>query len=164
VENIACKRPSLKEGLVKHIEKGQDDKHFIILNYGHAGYGFSNGPGATHRLHKAFLEKESDLSTEIAVVGNGLIGRWTAYFLKKSGFSNITLHCQNLEETQDIPSFNATGIFSPNITNAENKEDTLETCRLYFGLPHDIRSTILERITFFQQLSLVLKKFLFVNS
>ncbi|MBS0185758.1 MAG: hypothetical protein JSS34_05400 [Proteobacteria bacterium] len=148
-ENIACKRPSLKEGLMTRIEKGPDDTHLIISNYGHAGYGFSNGPGATHRLHKAFLEKEGDLSSEIAVIGNGLIGRWTAYFLKNSGFSNITIYCQNLEESESIPSFNATGIFSPNLTNPENKEDALETCRLYFGLPEDIRSTILETITFF---------------
>lgn len=70
------------------MEKSKEENGKTVYhNYGHGGAGISIAYGCVqHVFNNIFLQDKVDKKQEIAVIGAGIIGLTTAYFLVKLGY------------------------------------------------------------------------------
>lgn len=86
----------------------------IAHNYGHGGSGWTLGPGSAEYVINLLLSYEyaKDLKkdTPLAIIGAGAIGLFSAYYLNKIGFIDITIVAEKFDS---LTSHNAGGLLAP---------------------------------------------------
>jgi threonine dehydrogenase-like Zn-dependent dehydrogenase len=108
-ERVLCHRP-VRQDMPKIGIERQRDK-IIVHNYGHGGSGWTLAPGCVRYLMQQFKElAEVEKDTPLTIVGAGVIGLMTAYMLKQSGHTNITVIA---EKFGDLASHKAGGFCAP---------------------------------------------------
>lgn len=115
---VPCQRPSrscgprVEEEVVEleiggDTSSGKKEKRHIFHHYGHGGAGWSNSLGLTEYIMKLFGQHNFNKDEEIAVVGSGVVGLFTASCLLEQGYKNVTIYA---EQDHDLASHNAAGL------------------------------------------------------
>ncbi len=90
------------------------DEKLIVNNYGHGGSGWTLGPGAAKYVIGLMQQKADakkiNKQTQIAVVGAGTIGLFTALELINQGYTNITIYA---DQFANLTSHKAGGLLAP---------------------------------------------------
>ncbi len=88
-------RPYRTGGIRLELEKTNDDQS-VYHNYGHGGAGASLAPGCAKYIVELFSKTE-EIGKEIAVVGAGYAGLFTAKFLNEKGYK-VTVYAAQMPE------------------------------------------------------------------
>ena len=122
-QQIDCYRPMRDGSPNMSIEFIGDQ--VIAHNYGHGGSGWTIGPGcADYVIKQMQAEKKINFKhdSKISVIGAGVIGLMTAYYLLKEGYYNIEIIAADFEH---LASHNAGGLLAPVSMNNDPKGQEL---------------------------------------
>ncbi len=110
-KKIICQRAIRQQCPAFWVEKTK--KHSIAHNYGYGGSGWTLAPGAAHYIVQLLQQKmpqKPTKTTDISVIGAGVLGLFTALELLEQGYKNITILA---EQFQDLPSHHAGALLAP---------------------------------------------------
>lgn len=111
-EKIVCYRPMRHGSPNMSVEK--KGEKIIAHNYGHGGSGWTLGPGSANHVINLLLSSEhaNDMKkdTPITIIGAGALGLFSAYYLEKMGYTDITVVAEKFES---LTSHNAGGLLAP---------------------------------------------------
>ncbi len=111
-KKIVCHRPMRHGSPNMSVEK--KGEKIIGHNYGHGGSGWTLGPGSANHVINLLLSSEhaNDMKkdTPITVIGAGALGLFSAYYLEKMGYTDITIVAEKFES---LTSHNAAGLLAP---------------------------------------------------
>ena len=115
LRQVLCHRPMRQAAPNISLER-IDDK-IIMHNYGHGGSGWTLAPGCTQYLvQKCIDQYKPHPSDPLVIIGAGVIGLFTAYYLVKAGFTNITVVAKQYD---DLTSHKAGGFLAPSTLSAK---------------------------------------------
>lgn len=115
---IVCYRPVRHGSPAFFIEK--KDGQYIVHNYGHGGNGWTLGPGAASYVIDLLQQQIPDEVTKtsnITVVGAGVLGLLTALELVKRGYRRITMVADQFD---NLTSHNAGGLLATTFLKTDN--------------------------------------------
>lgn len=96
----------------------------IMHNYGHGGEGLTLAPGCVRHLLRQFhATVDAPKDDAVVVIGAGIIGLLTAYMLRASGHTNVSVVAERFEQ---LTSHNAGGFCAP--TNTKELDPATKAC------------------------------------
>lgn len=132
LERILCVRPARPDGI--RIEAEQIDAKYIIHCYGHGGSGWTLAPGTTlEAINDILLKKlQGEWSNiqgkDVTIIGGGIIGQFSAYYLSKlkENYPNLIGEIKIVADKCDnITSDHAGGLFEPVLIGHSGTEKQL---------------------------------------
>ena len=124
-KNILCYRP-MRHGAPNLSIQRSDYGHVVAHNYGHGGSGWTMGPGSALHVIESLERSFPDLTKDcpITIIGAGVSGLFSAYFLVQKGYQKITIIADQFE---NLTSHNAGGLLAPvSMDNAPEMQEVID--------------------------------------